>query len=216
MSADEPGTRPSERFNEAMAYASRLHAGQRRKGSDTPYIAHLLAVTAIVMEHGATEEEAIAALLHDAVEDQGGDAALFEIRQTFGDEIAEMVKGLSDKGLAELDAPHKPSWRPRKERYIARLHTASYSVRLIAAADKLHNARSVLADYRAHGEAVWEKFTGGREDTLWFYRAVLTALQAAAHPDETRLNALLDELAEAVTALEATANRGGQPTNGLR
>lgn len=209
MSPEQTGTRPSERFHEAMAYASRLHAGQQRKGSDTPYIAHLLAVTAIVLEHGATEDEAIAALLHDAVEDQGGEAALLEIRQTYGDEIAEIVKGLSDKGLAELDAPHRPSWRPRKERYIARLRTAPYSVRLVAAADKLHNARSVLSDYRAHGEAVWEKFTGGREGTLWFYRAVLDALQSGARPDETRLNALLVELAEAVDALDEAANRSG-------
>jgi GTP pyrophosphokinase len=205
MSDERPGKRLSERFDDAMRYASRLHANQRRKGSDTPYLAHLLAVTAIVLEHGATEDETIAALLHDAVEDQGGARRRAEIRQRYGDEIASIVDGLTD-----TDKIHKPSWRPRKERYVAHLATAPYAVRLIAAADKLHNARTVLRDYRARGEAVWETFTGGREGTLWFYPAVLAALRAAARPEETRLNPLLDELGEAVAALEAAAS-GGQP-----
>jgi GTP pyrophosphokinase len=161
-------------------------------------------VTAIVLEHGATEDEAIAALLHDAVEDQGGKRRREEIRQRFGDEIASIVDGLTDTD--EID---KPSWRPRKERYIAHLPTAPYAVRLIAAADKLHNTRAVLRDYRARGESVWDTFTGGREGTLWFYPAVLAALRAAARPEETRLNPLLDELAKAVAALEA-ATGGGQ------
>jgi (p)ppGpp synthase/HD superfamily hydrolase len=187
-------------FDDALVLASRLHARQRRKGSDTPYIAHLMAVTALVLEHGGTEDEAIAALLHDAGEDQGGQATLEEIRSRFGDEIAATVAGLTD-----TDHIHKPSWRPRKERYVAHLRTAPYSVRLIAAADKLHNARSVLNDYRSLGEAVWNKFTGGREGTLWFYAAVLATLQDAAQPEETRLTALIKELAEVVETLERKA-----------
>jgi (p)ppGpp synthase/HD superfamily hydrolase len=194
------GTHLSDRFDEAFLLASRLHARQRRKGSDTPYVAHLLAVTALVLEHGGTEDEAIAAILHDAVEDQGGQATLEKIRSRFGDEIAATVAGLTD-----TDEIHKPSWRPRKERYIAHLRTAPYSVRLIAAADKLHNARSVLNDYRVLGEAVWDKFTGGREGTLWFYAAVLATLQDAARPEETRLNALIAELSEVVAVLEREA-----------
>lgn len=193
---------PGERFAEALVWATQLHARQRRKGSDTPYIAHLLAVTALVLEHGGSEDEGIAALLHDAVEDQGGAPTLALIRERFGAAIAATVAGLTD-----TDEVHKPSWRPRKERYIAHLRTAPYSVRLISAADKLHNARSVLTDFRAHGEGVWAKFTGGRDGTLWFYRAVLDALLAASRPEEMRLNALLEELAEVVTALEATAAR---------
>jgi (p)ppGpp synthase/HD superfamily hydrolase len=194
------GTHLSDRFDEAFLLASRLHARQRRKGSDTPYVAHLLAVTALVLEHGGTEDEAIAAILHDAVEDQGGQATLEKIRSRFGHEIAATVAGLTD-----TDEIHKPSWRPRKERYIAHLRTAPYSVRLIAAADKLHNVRSVLNEYRVLGEAVWDKFTGGREGTLWFYAAVLATLQDAARPEETRLNALIAELSEVVAVLEREA-----------
>lgn len=192
-----PATRLSDRFEAAFLLASGLHARQRRKGSDTPYLAHLMAVTALVLEHGGTEDEAIAALLHDTVEDQGGPATLALIRDRFGEEIAVIVAGLTD-----TDEVHKPSWRPRKERYIAHLRTAPYSVRLIAAADKLHNARSVLLDYRVLGEDVWNRFTGGREGTLWFYAAVLDALRDAAEPGEDRLNALIEELAGVVTTLQ--------------
>ncbi|MFN8594475.1 MAG: HD domain-containing protein [Thermomicrobiales bacterium] len=202
MTDSTPAMQPTERFLEAMALASQLHANQRRKGSDTPYLAHLLAVTALVLEHGGTEDEAIAALLHDAVEDQGGRPTLEAIRARFGDHIAATVSGLTD-----TDEIHKPSWRPRKERYIAHLRTAPYSVRLIAAADKLHNARSVRNDYRARGESVWNTFTGGRDGTLWFYPAVLDALQSAATPHEARLNALLEELAVVVNDLEIAAHQ---------
>jgi (p)ppGpp synthase/HD superfamily hydrolase len=173
---------PTDRFYEALGFAAGLHAQQRRKGSDVPYIAHLLAVTAIVLEHGGSEDEAIAALLHDAVEDQGGPPMLAEIRARFGDNVAEIVAGCTD-----TDQVHKPSWRLRKERYIAHLRHAPFSVRFVSAADKLHNARSVLADYRQHGEALWPRFTGNRDGTLWYYRAVTDALQAASNPEECPL-----------------------------
>jgi GTP pyrophosphokinase len=193
-------------FDEALAYAARLHAGQVRKGSETPYIAHLLAVAAIALEHGASEDEAIAALLHDAVEDQGGRPTLERIRRRFGDEVATIVDGCTD-----TDEMHKPSWRPRKERYIAHLRQAPYAVRLVAAADKLHNAHSVLAEYRILGEELWTKFTGGREGTLWFYPAVAAALQAARQPGEDQLDALIAELARVVAALERVAAKAAAP-----
>jgi (p)ppGpp synthase/HD superfamily hydrolase len=187
----------TERFDDALVFASRLHAGQIRKGSRTPYIAHLLAVTAIVLEHGGTENEAIAALLHDAVEDQGGQRTLDEIRRRFGQEVAAIVLGCTD-----TDQVHKPSWRPRKERYIARLPHEPYAVRLVAAADKLHNAGSVREEYRTLGDALWAHFTGGREGTLWFYRAVSDALMASLRPREESLHHLLDQLEWTVSVLE--------------
>jgi GTP pyrophosphokinase len=162
----------TERFIDANSYATRLHAGQTRKGSDTPYIAHLLAVTALVLEHGGTEEEAIAALLHDAVEDQGGRPTLEAIRTRFGDEVATIVAGCTD-----TDEIHRPSWRPRKERYIAHLRAAPYSVRLVSAADKLHNARAILADYQQLGDRLWCRFKGGRDGTLWYYDTVANVLR---------------------------------------
>ena len=178
--------RLTERFHEALGFASRLHAGQTRKGSDTPSIAHLLAVTALVLEHGGTEDEAIAALLHDAVEDQGGAPVL-----------AAIVAGCTD-----IDEIHKPSWRPRKERYLADLARAPYSVRLVVTADKLHNARSVLADYHRRGEALWTRFTGRREGTLWFYRSAANVLTSRLRPEEVQLRELTAELDSAVSALE--------------
>ena len=162
----------SARFDEALVYASQLHREQLRKGSRTPYIAHLLAVTAIVLENGADEDEAIAALLHDAMEDQGGRPTLAEIGRRFGPRVAEIVEGCSDS-----DTVPKPPWRERKERYIAHLGEATPSMLLVTAADKLHNARSIAADLRRQGDAVWQLFKGGKEGTLWYYRDVLVALR---------------------------------------
>lgn len=159
---------PSPRFEAALTFAVRLHANQRRKGKDIPYVAHLLAVTALVIEHGGDEDEAIAALLHDAVEDQGGDATLEAIRTRFGDTVAAIVEGCTDSRSTP-----KPPWKLRKERYLAHLPSASESVRLVSAADKLHNARSVLADYRRIGAALWPRFRGARDGTLWYYQALL-------------------------------------------
>src|SRR4029079_2561190 len=130
----------SKRFDDAFQYASDLHRTQTRKSSGTPYLAHLMAVAAIALEYGAMEDEAIAGLLHDAVEDQGGPPVLAEIRARFGDGVAEIVDGCSD-----TDQVHKPSWWPRKQRYVERLASAPSSVRLVVAADKLHNVQAVLA-----------------------------------------------------------------------
>jgi (p)ppGpp synthase/HD superfamily hydrolase len=184
----------SARFSDALVLACQLHAEQRRKGSDVPYVAHLLGVAAIALEHGADEDEAIAAVLHDAVDDQGGAAVREDIRGRFGDRVTRIVDDCSDSG-----AIPKPPWRQRKERYLAHLAVADASARLVCAADKLHNVRSLIDDYRSHGEALWQRFNGGREGTLWYYRAVVTALGTTSHPR------LVAALAREVRALEHLA-----------
>ena len=189
-----------ERLANALGFATQLHATQKRKGSGVPYISHLLAVAAIVLEHGGTEDEAIAALLHDAVEDQGGQARLALIRDRYGDTVAAIVAGCTD-----TDEVHKPSWRPRKERYLAHFADAPPSVLLVVAADKLHNARSVLADYRELGDALWPRFTGNRDGTLWYYRAVADALRARAQSGSVNLKKLVADLNRTVAELERAA-----------
>jgi (p)ppGpp synthase/HD superfamily hydrolase len=179
-------------FDRALLYASRLHKGQVRKGTDTPYITHLLAVASIVGENGGTEDEVVAALLHDAPEDQGGEATLRDIRTRFGDEVATIVEGCTDT----YEDP-KPPWRERKERYLADLASASGSVRLVSSADKLHNASAVLSDYRVLGEDLWNRFNGGKEGTLWYYRAIVDTL-----PHDSLV---VEELGRVVTDLERLA-----------
>lgn len=179
------------RFEDALAYAARLHAGQVRKGSGTPYVAHLLSVAALVIEDGGCEDEAIAALLHDAIEDQGGDATRQEVRRQFGERVVAIVEGCSD-----TDTVPKPPWRERKERFLALLDSAPSGVLRVVTADKLHNARSLLVAYREHGEALWKRFRGGREGTLWYHRAAADALAAR------RGGWLVEELVRAVQALE--------------
>jgi (p)ppGpp synthase/HD superfamily hydrolase len=187
----------SARFEEAFVYAAQLHATQVRKGSQVPYIAHLMAVASLALEHGADEDEAIAALLHDAVEDQGGPPTLAAIRQRFGDRVAEIVSGCTD-----ADSHPKPPWRERKETFIRHLPLASRSIRLVAACDKLHNARAILLDYRVIGEAVWNRFAGKKEGTLWYYRTLLDVFKADAR-DGLIPAPLIDELERVVVALEA-------------
>ncbi len=186
----------SARFDEALGYARRLHAAQVCKGTAIPYIAHLLAVTAIVLEHGGEEDEAIAALLHDAVEDQGGSATRTEIRRRFGEHVAAIVDGCTD-----AETIPKPPWRARKEAYVAHIAHASPSVRLVSGADKLHNARAILADYRQHGDELWARFTGGRDGTLWYYRALADAFRAVGSTP------LIEELERTVRELEQLATK---------
>ncbi len=164
----------TSRFEDALTFAARLHAGQCRKGTTIPYVSHLLGVASIALEHGANEDEAIAALLHDAVEDQGGAATQEIIRRRFGDAVAQIVDGCTDSSTTP-----KPPWRERKEAYIAHLHDASEPVRLVSASDKLHNARAILRDYRRMGDALWSRFNGGKEGTLWYYHALLEAFMDA-------------------------------------
>lgn len=182
----------SSRFTEAIAYATELHADQVRKGSGVPYIAHLLGVASLVLEYGGDEDEAIAALLHDAIEDQGGAKTREAIRKSFGDRVTEIVNGCTDAD----DTIPKPPWRQRKEAYIARLPQESASVRLVSAADKLYNARSIVRDYRQIGEEIWQRFAGKKEGTLWYYRSVVAALRSSAP------NPLVEELGQVVAELE--------------
>jgi (p)ppGpp synthase/HD superfamily hydrolase len=184
----------SPRFVEAVRYAFELHIRQTRKGTAVPYISHLLAVSGIALEHGANEDEAIAALLHDAVEDQGGLPILDVIRERFGDAVAEIVWGCTDS-----DVIPKPPWRQRKEAYVAHIASASYSIRLVSGSDKLHNARSILSDYRVMGDDLWHRFHGGRDGTLWYYRSLVNAFREAGD------SRLVEELHLVVCELERLA-----------
>ena len=155
------------RFLRAFLFAAEMHAGQTRKASTIPYIAHLIGVASLVLEAGGNEDMAIAALLHDVVEDCGGAPMLNEVRRQFGKRVAKIVDGCTD-----TDMSPKPPWRERKEKYIAHLKNADADTRLVSAADKLNNVRSILSDYRAVGESVWLRFNGGRDGTLWYYRTL--------------------------------------------
>lgn len=162
----------SPRFSDALTYANRIHADQTRKGSGVPYISHLLAVCALVMEHGGDEDQAIAALLHDAAEDQGGYETLSDIRARFGERVARMVGELSDT----FETP-KPPWRTRKETYLAHLPHAPADTLLVSLADKVHNARTILADYHQVGPEIWSRFNQGREGTVWYYQSLVKVFQ---------------------------------------
>jgi (p)ppGpp synthase/HD superfamily hydrolase len=185
-----------EKFGEALTYALRVHRDQTRKGTQVPYVTHLLAVAAIVGENGGTEDEVVAALLHDAPEDQGGKERLEDIRERFGDEVAGIVAGCTDA----YEDP-KPPWHGRKEAYVAHIGHAPESVRLVSAADKLHNARAILADLRGVGDELWQRFTGGKEGTLWYYRALVAAFRAAGSI------AIVEELDRVVSELERLAGK---------
>jgi len=155
------------RFQRAFEFAAEKHRKQTRKASTIPYIAHLMGVASLVLEAGGDEDMAIAAFLHDVVEDCGGAAMLKEVRRRFGKRVAHIVDGCTDA----YETP-KPPWKERKVSYIDRLKREDSDTRLVSAADKLNNIRSILSDYRALGESVWTRFNGGREGTLWYYRTL--------------------------------------------
>lgn len=184
----------STRFEAALVYATRLHANQVRKGSGVPYISHLLSVAALVLEDGGDEDQAIAALLHDAIEDQGGAKTRAEIRQRFGERVVNIVDGCTDS-----ETIPKPPWKERKLNYLEKMRLASSEVRRVALADKLHNARSIVADWEREGEKVWQKFKGGKEGTLWFYRSFLEIYQQKGS------DFLTQELARLISRLEVTS-----------
>ncbi len=188
------------RFADALQYAIRLHASQKRKGTEIPYVAHLVGVTALVLEDGGDEDEAIAALLHDAVEDQGGRPTLTKIRRRFGDRVARIVEGCTDS-----DTIPKPSWRKRKEQHLNHLRHASSDVRRVSAADKLYNARAILADFRVEGDRLWKRFSGGKEGTLWYYRAFVNVLR------ESDSGFIVEELDCVVTELERIVEASDDP-----
>ena len=180
----------TERFDDALAYASRIHRAQRRKGADIPYVSHLLGVAAIAIENGATEDQAIAALLHDAVEDQGGAARLEDIRNRYGEEVALIVDDCTDS-----DTEPKPPWRARKEAYLASLSHKPAASLEVSIADKTHNASAIVADLHIHGGEVWSRFTGGKDGSLWYYRE-LAKIFAELIPGEAsnRFIRLVDEM----------------------
>jgi len=190
----EEKTQPaySQKFAQALAYAYRLHALQRRKGTNKPYIGHLMSVASVVIAYGGDEEMAIAALLHDAVEDQGGLKRLREIRKKFGQRVARIVGGCTDS----YSEP-KPPWLVRKRSYIATVVMEDADTRMVSAADKLSNARDILQDVRADGDRTFERFQGKKKGTLWYYRTLVAEFRRAGS------NPLVEELDRVVTELES-------------
>ena len=194
--------RLSPRFEAALVMATQLHAGQMRKGTEEqrrndteiPYISHLLGVSSLVLEYGGTEDQAIAALLHDAVEDQGGIKTLDRIRDHFGSEVAEIVDHCTDA----YEDP-KPEWRQRKEIYVDEVPNMPATAALVSCADKLHNARAILSDLREVGDDLWGRFTGKKDGTLWYYRSLVDAF-GKAFPGR-----LTDELRRTVEETEGLA-----------
>ena len=176
----------------AFRYAAEKHEGQTRKQTAVPYLSHLIAVASLVLEAGGDEEMAMAALLHDVVEDCGGLPRLREVRRMFGARVAEIVEGCTDS----FENP-KPEWLERKKNYVHELKQANADTRLVSAADKLHNVRTVLTDYREQGESIWRRFQGRRDGTLWYYRALSNEFRR--HP-----NRLTRELDIAVKELGKT------------
>jgi (p)ppGpp synthase/HD superfamily hydrolase len=188
------------RFAEAFLFAERLHCNQVRKKTQVPTISHLMAVTALVLENGGGEDEAIAALLHDTAEDCGGRPVLEEIRRRFGDTVASIVEDCSDT----LEAP-KPRWQPRKESYLEHLETAPEATLLVSLADKVHNTRALAFEYRRVGDRLWQRFTATREQTFWYYQSLLDVFRRRC-PEQ--LEPLVDELARAFQDLQGLVGEG--------
>ena len=198
------------RFRRAMDFAAELHADQVKKGGhNIPYISHLLGVTSLVIEAGGDEDMAIAALLHDAVEDQGGLPTLARIRADYGDRVAHIVEGCTD---SEIEP--KPPWLERKKAYVGHVREhADSEVTLVSAADKLHNVRAILADFRELGDPVFDRFKGRKDGTLWYYRAMVDAFRDAMVRNGLTQHArgnqrLVDELDREVTKLESLVAAG--------
>ena len=188
------------RLSDAAAVAFCIHAGQLRKGTATPYVSHLLAVAAIVLEHDGNEEQACAALLHDALED-GGAAWEEVILERFGPVVAGIVRACTD-----ADTLPKPPWRARKEAYLAHLEAEGPDALLVSAADKLHNARAIVSDLRTHGAGMFGRFNAGQEGTLWYYGA-LAEVFARRLPGP-----LARELTDAVAQMQRLAANAEPPS----
>jgi (p)ppGpp synthase/HD superfamily hydrolase len=190
--AETTSPRLTSKFVEAVQYAAEKHATQTRKASDIPYLGHLLSVAGLVIEADGTETQAIAALLHDAAEDQGGEETLAEIREKFGADVASIVAECSDT----FETP-KPPWRERKENYVRHLSEASGSALLVSLADKLHNAHAILRDFRALKDQLWQRFSvKDPQDHLWYYKSLLKVYEKRID------NWMVDELREVIDKLE--------------
>ena len=193
----------SERFDVALVFACQWHRNQRRKGKDVPFISHLLGVAAIVLEFNGDEDQAIAALLHDAIEDQGGIETGRAIRAKFGDRVADIVESCTDS----FQDP-RPPWRERKENYLTHLKQVDRAALLVSAADKLYNVSTIVKDYRSQQDQVWDRFTASKPEVLWYYRSLVEAFRACSdHPV-----LLVNELDRVVTELESLAEKHS-PTN---
>ena len=187
------------RLAEGVTYALDSHAEQLRKGSDAPYASHLFGVASLVLEHGGDEDQAIAAMLHDAIEDQGAQLEPV-IRQRFGERVADIVLGCTD-----ADTFPKPPWQERKEAYIRHLEDAGADTLLVSCADKVHNARAICTDLRTHGMEVFGRFKGARVGTLWYYRTLADAFRRLLP------GSLSDELTETVARMEQLASSASRP-----
>lgn len=181
----------TERFDEAVRYAREVHAGQRRKSGNVPYVAHLLGVASIVLDDGGSEDEAIAALLHDAAEDHGGRPRVEDIRSRFGHAVAQIVEDCTDS----WDDP-KPPWAERKRAYIDHARSLPPASLRVSAADKVHNTYAILRDLRNDGEKVWERFTAPADDVLFYYQSLVRAFR------ESGGGKLVDELERIVRGIE--------------
>ena len=195
MSHPTTARRLGKRFRKAMAFAAKAHKKQARKGGDIPYTSHLLAVTSIVLDYGGDEDQAIAALLHDVVEDQGGAAMRAEVLEKFGERVTEMVDDCTD-----ADETPKPPWIERKQAYIAHIQHAHVDSLLVSMADKLHNTESIVRDVRHFGPTVFDRFSAEPEQVAWYYRSLVQAFESRGLEGDAR--ALLVELRRAVRELE--------------
>lgn len=185
----------SPRLAEAFAFAERIHRGQRRKKTQAPALSHLMAVASLVLENGGDEEEGMAALLHDGPEDCAGHQTLAEIQELFGHRVALIVEGCTDS----MEDP-KPPWHGRKLQYIAHLPAADASTLLVSLADKVHNVRSLVMEYRSVGEALWERFSATRDETLWYYESLLRVFEET---ESDRTHELVRELSLALAKLRS-------------
>lgn len=166
-----------QRFRDALVWAAELHEDQNRKGGGIPYVAHLLGVASIVLEHGGSEDVAIAALLHDSLEDQAHKISEGEIRARFGEAVERIVEACSDGTPEEQQDRNHERWFARKKKYIAEIAHKSDEALMVSMADKLHNVRSMLEDYRAQGDSLWSRFTTGRDGNFWYYGAMVEAYE---------------------------------------
>ncbi len=181
----------TERVAKALALAVQAHDGQKRKGTDIPYVAHPMGVASIALDYGATEDQAIAALLHDVLED-GGPQFVSVIREGFGEAVLAIVEGCTD-GVPDAQG-RKADWKERKRSYLDHLETAADEIILVSGADKLHNARAIVSDLQSVGPTVFDRFSAGRDGTLWYYRQLAKIFSGRRAPMAMQLDATVAEM----------------------